>query len=253
MGTADTIESLKMIYCFDIDGTICDTDGNDYENAVPRQDMISKINELYEHHQIKLFTGRGCTSGIDWEEFTEYQLRTLCGLKYHELICNIKPHFDLLIDDRAMHVDQWISQNIKKKVGFLAGCFDLIHPGYIKMLEEAKTVCDHLIVGLHSDPTIDRPNSHKEKPIQSCEERNIILSSVKWVDEIILYNTEQDLYNILATHKIDIRILGSDYIDKPYTGDDLDIEIYYHTRDHNWSTTSLKQKIRNQHENNTHS
>ena len=133
----------------------------------------------------------------------------------------------------------------KGRVGFLAGCFDLIHPGYIKMFEDAKTVCDHLIVGLQTDPTIDRPDLHKEKPIHTLEERKIVLSAIKFVDQIETYSTEDELYELLKNINVDVRILGTDYTDKPYTGDSLDIPIHFHKRDHSWSTTNLRNKIRN--------
>ena len=106
-----------MKYVIDIDGTICDTNGNDYKNSIPREKMISKVNELYEDHYIKMFTARGCNSGIDWQEFTEQQLERW-GLKCHEVICNKKPHYDLLVDDKAIHVDRWVENNLEKKVGF---------------------------------------------------------------------------------------------------------------------------------------
>ena len=134
----------------------------------------------------------------------------------------------------------------KERVGFLAGCFDLIHPGYIKMFEDAKAGWDRLVVALQEDPTIDRPDSHKEKPVQTLQERKMVLSSIRWVDDIVTYNTEEDLYNILTKLDIDVRILGSDYVDKPYTGDDLEIDIHFHHRDHSWSTTDLKNRIRRQ-------
>src|ERR1700691_4529905 len=94
-----------------------------------------------------------------------------------------------------------------KKVGFTAGAFDLCHAGHMLMFEEAKGVCDHLIVGLHSDPSLDRPDS-KNKPIMSVEERKIILNAIRWIDEIVVYDTEADLLNILTENKlgIDVRI-----------------------------------------------
>ena len=97
-----------MIYCFDIDGTLCSTTGSDYKNSIPRKDIISRVNQLYERgHTIKIFTGRGATSGIDWREFTEEQLRSW-GVKYHELIMG-KPEADIFIDDRAINVKDWAS------------------------------------------------------------------------------------------------------------------------------------------------
>ena len=132
----------------------------------------------------------------------------------------------------------------KQKIGFTCSCFDLMHPGHIKMLQDARNQCDYLIVGLQSDPTIDRPDS-KNKPIQTLEERQIMLSSVRFIDEIMIYDTEDDLYSYLKNNKPDVRILGSDYDipDKRFTGDNLDIDIYYHRRDHDWSTTNLRKRI----------
>ena len=128
------------------------------------------------------------------------------------------------------------------KVGFIAGSFDLIHPGYIKMFEDAKTVCSHLIIGLQTDPSLDR--SEKNKPVHSLEERKLILSSIKQVDEILVYDTEESLYNLLKNTHIDVRVLGTDYTDREnYTGKDLDIPIHFHLRDHDWSASSLREKI----------
>ena len=129
----------------------------------------------------------------------------------------------------------------EKIIGFTCSCFDLLHGGHILMLKDAKKQCDYLIIGLQTDPSIDRPNKHK--PIQSLEERKIQLEAVKYVDEIIIYETENDLYKLLEKIKPNIRILGTDYINQPFTGDDLNIPIYYHARNHNYSTTNLKEKI----------
>ena len=110
------------------------------------------------------------------------------------------------------------------------------------MLKDAKKQCDYLVVGLQTDPTLDRPDS-KNKPIQSYKERKIMLDGVKYVDEIIKYETEEDLYDLLKKLKPDIRILGTDYKNKKFTGDDLNIKIYYHKRNHDFSTTNLRKKI----------
>ena len=126
-------------------------------------------------------------------------------------------------------------------IGFTCSCFDLLHAGHILMLKDAKDQCDYLIVGLQTDPTIDRPQ--KNKPIQSLEERKIQLEAVKYIDEIIIYNTEDELYSLLQKINPDIRILGTDYKEKSFTGDDLNIKIYYHERKHDFSTTNLRNKI----------
>ena len=130
---------------------------------------------------------------------------------------------------------------MEKNIGFTCSCFDLLHAGHIIMLQDAKNQCDYLIVGLQTDPTIDRPN--KNKPIQSFQERKIQLKAVKYVDEIIEYNTEKELYELLKKLNPDIRILGTDYINKSFTGDDLNIKIYYHKRDHDYSTSNIRRKI----------
>ena len=129
-----------------------------------------------------------------------------------------------------------------KKIGFTCSCFDLLHTGHIIMLKDAKEQCDYLVIGLQTDPTIDRPDV-KHKPIQSLKERNIQLEAVKYIDKIIIYETENDLYKLLLDLNPDIRILGSDYKGKSFTGDDLDITIYYHDRNHNYSSTNLRKKI----------
>ncbi len=132
--------------------------------------------------------------------------------------------------------------NKKRIIGFTCSCFDLLHAGHMLMLKDAKTKCDYLIVGLQIDPTIDRPKT-KNKPIQSLTERKIMLEGIKYVNEVIIYNTENELYELLKEIKPDIRILGSDYLNKNFTGNDLDIKIYYHDRNHNYSTSNLRKKI----------
>ena len=126
-------------------------------------------------------------------------------------------------------------------VGVIAGNFDVIHPGYIYMFDECKKHCDILLLLLHDDPSIERPE--KIKPILDLNERNMILSSLKQVDRIITYQIESDLYDILKTEQIDIRFLGDDYKDKAFTGDDLGIPIHYLDRSHGWSTTKFKKMI----------
>jgi len=136
-----------------------------------------------------------------------------------------------------------MSEECKKwKVGLICGSFDVIHPGYIKMFIDAKSVCKTLLIALQSDPTIDRP--HKEKPHQTSEERALILRSIRYVDDIVHYTTEDDLYNILKTDIYDVRILGSDYTNAEYTGKDLNKPVYFHDRNHSYSTTDYKNKIR---------
>ena len=131
---------------------------------------------------------------------------------------------------------------MKIKIGFTCSCFDLLHAGHILMLKDAKEQCDKLIVGLQTDPTLDRPE--KNKPIQSFEERKIQLEAVQYVDEVIKYETENELYELLKVLRPNVRILGSDYEDGRYfTGDDLNIPIYFHKRDHDYSSSNIRKEI----------
>jgi glycerol-3-phosphate cytidylyltransferase len=129
-----------------------------------------------------------------------------------------------------------------ERVGIVASCFDLFHTGHILMLMEARENCDRLIVALQSDPTIDRPE--KNKPIQGLYERYLQVESCKYVDQVIPYDTEADLYNLLASRNWSIRFLGTDYHAHPdFTGCDLDIPIHYCARNHTYSSSSLRDRI----------
>ena len=128
-----------------------------------------------------------------------------------------------------------------KNTGVIAGNFDVIHPGYIHLFNECKEFCTELIILLHEDPSIERPE--KLKPILNLDERKMILSSLSQVDQIIPYKLEVDLYQLLTNLDIDIRFLGDDYKSKPFTGDDLNIPIHFLDRSHGWSTTRFKNKI----------
>jgi glycerol-3-phosphate cytidylyltransferase len=134
------------------------------------------------------------------------------------------------------------------KVGITFSTFDLLHAGHVAMLRDAKNQCDYLIVGLQSDPTIDRPDT-KNKPVQTMFERYLQLKAVEYIDEVIPYQTEQDLEDILQTLNINVRILGEEYRDKDFTGKDTckrrDIELYFNKRDHRFSTTDLRNRISN--------
>ena len=127
--------------------------------------------------------------------------------------------------------------------GVIAGNFDVIHPGYIAMFDECKKHCDRLIVCLHEDPSIERPE--KLKPILHWSDRVKILDSLVQVDFVFLYQTEADLYEALVKGDFDVRFLGDDYVGKTYTGYELNIPIHYLNRDHGWSTTKYKQLIAN--------
>lgn len=127
--------------------------------------------------------------------------------------------------------------------GVIAGNFDVMHPGYIRMFKEAASKCDCLIVLLHIDPSIERP--HKLKPILSVEERKEMLLELRSVCGVNIYAYEDQLLHLLKVGQFDIRFLGDDYIGKSYTGDSLGIPVHYLNRSHGWSTTKFKKLIAN--------
>jgi glycerol-3-phosphate cytidylyltransferase len=132
---------------------------------------------------------------------------------------------------------------MSERVGIVASSFDLFHAGHVLMLQEAREHCDRLVVALQSDPTLDRPE--KNKPIQGLFERYAQVEACKYVDQVIPYDTEEDLYNLLAGYEWDVRFLGADYVDRhDYTGADLDIPIHYCTRNHSYSSSSLRERIK---------
>lgn len=132
-----------------------------------------------------------------------------------------------------------------KKIGIVASTFDLLHAGHVIMLREAKTQCDHLICALQVDPSVDR--QEKNAPIQSIVERYVQLAAVKYVDEIVVYQTEKDLEDILELYPIDVRILGEEYKDKDFTGREIckrrGIRIHFNKRDHRFSSSGLRKRV----------
>jgi len=126
--------------------------------------------------------------------------------------------------------------------GFTCGAFDLLHPGHLDFFKKACQHCDYLTIGLHTDPTIDRPNT-KNTPCESTYERWLRLDAVKYIDEIIPYDTEADLWNMLQMLEIDVRFLGEDYKHKGFTGKELPIKIEYIVRDHAYSSSGLRERI----------
>lgn len=235
------------IYCFDLDETLCHNSEKDYPNSTPIIEMIDKVNYLYDQgNTIKIFTARGMgkfSGDIEkvndaYYELTKSQLEKW-GVKYHELHLG-KQSFDYFIDDKNLTIEQFKSM-VKPKVGFIAGAFDVVHPGYIEMFQFMKKNCDYLIVGLHKDPSLERDT--KLKPVLTTDERKEMLLSLRYIDEVIEYQTELDLMKILESGRIDVRFLGDDYIDKYYTGKGLPIEIKFIDRSHGWSTTKYKVSI----------
>jgi len=133
-----------------------------------------------------------------------------------------------------------------KKVGIVFSAFDLFHAGHIAMLSEAKNHCDYLICGLQTDPTIDRPDT-KNRPVQSIVERQIQLAACRYVDEVVVYQTEQDLCDLLLILPVDVRVLGVEYEGKHFSGklecELREIEIIYNGRNHSFSSSSLRKRV----------
>jgi glycerol-3-phosphate cytidylyltransferase len=133
-----------------------------------------------------------------------------------------------------------------KKIGITFSTFDMLHAGHIAMLSEAKNHCDYLICGLQTDPTIDRPDT-KNKPVQSIVERQIQLAACRYVDEVVVYQTEQDLVDLLLILPLDVRILGIEYENKNFSGRDecydRGIGIIFNGRDHSFSSSSLRRRV----------
>ena len=235
-----------MRYCFDIDGTLCYTPNNekgkpDYLNAKPYPFMVEQVNRLYdEGNHIIMQTARGKGSGIDHTELTKKQLDDW-GYKYHELFPMFcKPTADIFIDDKGVNSIVWAAEQPQVR-GIIAGAFDLIHPGYVRMFADCKMHCNHLTVALHEDPSFARP--HKLTPVQTVEERKEILKSIRYVDDVVVYQAEDTFLWYLESGDYDIRFLGDDYSDGSYTGKDLPIKIVFVDRSHQYSTTQLKKKI----------
>lgn len=142
---------------------------------------------------------------------------------------------------------KWLNADLADvgKVGITFGAMDLLHGGHIAMLAEAKRNCDYLVVGLQNDPSHDR--SFKNGPVQSLFERQLQLSAVRYVDDIIIYNNEKEILDILLTLPIKVRIIGEDYLNQPFTGKELceqkGIQIVYNSRQHSFSTSELRKRV----------
>ena len=142
------------------------------------------------------------------------------------------------------HVKQLKAEG--KRIGIVFSAFDMLHAGHIAMLSDAKNHCDYLIAGLQTDPTIDRP-TEKNPPVQSIVERQIQLSACRYVDEVVVYQTEQDLVDLLLILPVNVRILGVEYQDKQFTGrhegNKRGIELVFNGRDHSFSSSSLRRRV----------
>jgi glycerol-3-phosphate cytidylyltransferase len=152
-----------------------------------------------------------------------------------------KPTADIFIDDKGINVEDW-KKEIPIKRGIIAGAFDVIHPGYIRMFNDAKMHCNNLTVALHIDPSTER--NYKLKPVHTASERTEILLAMRDVDEVVYYSSENEFHEHLRSGNYDVRFLGTDYKNGSYTGKDIDIEVVWLDREsHNYSSTKLKTDI----------
>tara|TARA_A100001201_G_scaffold124480_1_gene108545 strand:- start:348 stop:941 length:594 start_codon:yes stop_codon:yes gene_type:complete len=181
-----------MTYCFDIDGTICETtDGGTYESTKPYPSAISAINKLYDDgHTIFLYTARGSVSGKDWSELTKNQIDSW-GLKYHELKMG-KPFYDLMVDDRAINANLWRS-NLNKKTALIHGSFDFINSDLCKKLNSLRATekYNNIVAAIQSDPKLD--DESLDSPINSLSDRIEVLRSISYINEIIPYRVKSDI------------------------------------------------------------
>lgn len=142
------------------------------------------------------------------------------------------------------HIQQLKAEG--KRIGITFSTFDLFHAGHIAMLSEARNHCDYLVAGLQTDPTIDRPDT-KNRPVQSIVERQIQLAACRYVDEVVVYQTEQDLVDLLQILPVDVRVLGVEYENKDFTGRKeclaRGIELVFNSRDHSFSSSSLRKRV----------
>tara|TARA_R110002153_G_scaffold238911_1_gene393334 strand:+ start:9548 stop:9967 length:420 start_codon:yes stop_codon:yes gene_type:complete len=129
------------------------------------------------------------------------------------------------------------------KIGITASAFDLLHSGHVLMLQEARTVCDYLIAAIHVDPSLE--HNDKNKPIQSIVERFSQVDAIRYVDKVIPYQTELELIDIIQLYRVDIRVIGEEYRYKNFTGSRMDIETYFNSRKHNFSSSNLREKVAN--------
>lgn len=240
MYTSDISSWSRMKYCFDIDESIFKTPLNNkkeyqFNKSLPCKIMIEEMNKLHnEGNQIILRR----FSSDELKKLTLYQLDKF-ECKYDELTFAKAIQSDYFVGNQYIKAKDWINDLRPQRKGIIAGAFDIIHPGYIRMFKEAKQNCSHLTVALHQDPSLERAN--KLRPVQTVKERMEILMSIRYVDNIEIYNLENEFLEMLKNY--DIRFLGEDYKDGGYTGKEYPIEIIWLNRKHNFSTTRLKKMI----------
>lgn len=235
-----------MRYAFDIDNTLLHTIGSEYKNSTPIQHRIDRVNQLFEQgHTIYLFTARGMSSGVDHRDLTEEQMCRF-GVKHHRLIMG-KPDVDLFVDDKAISVNEWDKQNScsDRPVIWTNGCYDILHVGHITLFEHCcglATSCGgRFVVGIDSDRRV-REMKGSNRPINTQYDRTKMLLSLKGVDEVYIYDTAEELNDIVRSLTPMVMVIGDDYKDKMVIGSQHAKSVEFFPKIGGYSTTEIVSK-----------
>jgi len=223
-------------YCFDIDDTLLKYHG-DYQLSTPIQHRIDRLNRLYDQgHTIILMTARGMSSGKEYTDLTKKQLDQF-GIKYHELIMGKKPNADLFIDDKGIGVEEWDKRS--DDIVWLNGCFDILHRGHIEMFKYASSF-GKVIVGTDSDSRI-KAMKGSSRPINCLEDRMELLRSLRWITEVVSFDSDEELCLLLRRYTPKYRVLGGDYRspDSKIVGCEYSGSIVFFDRLEDYSTTDI--------------
>lgn len=236
-----------MKYAFDIDNTLVNTVGNNYENSTPIQHRIDRVNRLFdEGHTIYLFTARGTASGKDHYELTAKQMQEF-GVKHHRLIMG-KPDADFFVDDKGISVYEWDSRDTSSNcpVIWTNGCYDVLHVGHIRLFERCSDIArkcgGRFIVGIDSDSRV-RQLKGSSRPINNELDRTEVLLSIKGVDGVYIYNTAEELENIIRMLTPTIMVIGDDYKNKTVIGSEHAKSVEFFPKISGYSTTETLSKI----------
>jgi len=227
-------------YIIDIDQTICVSLNSNYTAAIPLEDRIKHINELFLNgNEIHYWTARGQRSGIDWTDFTIEQLRSW-GCLFSSLTLG-KPSYDFWVDDKAFNSEDWFKT---KNTVFINGVFDLLHKEHLKMIEFASKFGDHLVIAIDSDARVKKLKG-KDRPINNQEERKYILSRIKGVKEVHIFNSAVELTNIIRKLSPCTMVKGIEYKNKKIVGGKFCDKIIFYEGNNEYSTTKKIQDIIN--------
>lgn len=230
-----------MIYSFDIDNTLLNTIGNDYSNSKPIQRRIDDVNQLYdEGHTVILFTARGSASKKDYSQLTIKQIKSF-GIKHHELIFH-KPNADIFIDDKAFNSQHWATLVPNNRVVWTNGCFDVLHIGHIRMINEcvrqALIYDAKLVVGIDSDRRVSEIKG-KQRPLNNQQIRSEFLLSIKGVESVVIFDNEKELNSIISQLQPEIMVVGDDYIGRTVIGSSYTKKLIFFPKIVGYSSTKI--------------